>query len=82
MALSHACERFKKQLQNGSKIVFRVLGLNVVFSFFTFLRYQTMGKGYIEQTKIAVRKSRTTALLRALIHIISVDVALWEIELN
>ena len=82
MALSHACECCKKQLQTSSKTVFRVLGLNVVVSFFTFLRYRTVGKGYTEQTKIAVRKSRTTALLRALIHVIPVGVALWEIELN
>ena len=51
-------------------------------SFFKFLRYQTVGKGYTEQTKIAVRRSRTTALLRALVHVIPVSVALWEIELN
>ena len=82
MALSHPFKIYGKQLQKGSKIVFRVLGLNAVVSLFNFLRYQTVGKGYTEQTKIAVRRSRTTALLRALIHAIPVSVALWEIELN
>ena len=71
-----------KQFQEGCKTICRALGLNVIFSFFTFLRYQTVGRGYTEQTKIAIRKSRTTALLRALIHIIPVTVALWEIVLN
>ena len=41
-----------------------------------------VGKGYTEATKIAIRKSRTTALLRALIHFTPVGVALWEIVLN
>ena len=71
-----------KHLQEGGKTICRALGLNVIFSFFTFLRYQTVGRGYTEQTKIAIRKSRTTALLRSLIHIIPVTLALWEIVLN
>ena len=69
-------------MQDSNKTLFRALGLNVVFSLFTFLRYQTVGKGYTEQTKIGIRKSRMTALLRALIHIVPVTVALWEIVLN
>lgn len=77
-----ALQRLMKQLKEGSKTLCRALGLNVIFSFFTFLRYQTVGKGYTEQTKVAIRRSRTTALLRALIHIVPVTVALWEIVLN
>lgn len=82
MHFSRVSLRLWKQLQEGGKTICRALGLNVIFSLFTFLRYQTVGKGYTEQTKIAIRKSRTTALLRALIHIIPVTVALWEIVLN
>ena len=82
MRFSGVSQRLWKQLQQGGKTLCRALGLNVIYSFFTFLSYQTVGKGYTEQTKVAIRKSRTTALLRALIHIIPVTVALWEIVLN
>ena len=46
------------------------------------LRHLTIGKGYTEPTKIAIRRSRTTALLRALIHVVPLSVALWEVILN
>lgn len=82
MPLSKVIKRPKELLQDSSKTLCRALGVNVVFSFFVFLRHKMVGKGYTEPTKIAVRKSRTTALLRALIHIIPVGVALWEIVLN
>lgn len=82
MHFTGVSQRLWKPLQEGGKTLCRALGLNVIYSFLTFLRYQTVGKGYIEQTKIAIRKSRTTALLRALIHIIPVSIALWEIMLN
>lgn len=75
-------KRLKTSLHEGSKALFRALGLNVVFSFFIFLSHQTVGRGYAEQTKIAIRRSRTTALIRTLIHILPVSVALWEIVLN
>ena len=82
MRLSGVSQSPWMQLQESGKTICRALGLNVLFSFFTFLRYQAVGKGYTEQTKIAIRKSRTTALLRALIHLVPVTVALWEIVLN
>ena len=82
MPFSHTLTTCKDGLQDCGKIVSRALGLNVVVSFVRYLRFQMIGKGYTEQTKIAVRRSRTTALLRALIHVIPVGVALWEIELN
>ena len=82
MALLQTIKRPGKLLQEGVKTTCRALGLNVVFPFFHFLRYHTVGKGYNEQTKIAIRRSRTTALLRALIHIFPVSVAIWEIVLN
>ena len=82
MRFSGVSQGLWEQLQEGGKTFGRALGLNVIFSFVTFLRYQTVGKGYTEQTKVAIRKGRTTALLRALIHFIPVTVALWEIVLN
>lgn len=93
MPLSQAMNRAGKFLQDGSKTLgkflrdssktlCRALGLNVIFSFFVFLRHKMVGKGYTEPTKVAIRRSRTTALLRALIHIVPVGVALWEIVLN
>ena len=82
MPISRAAKDPWKLLQDSSKTLCRVLGLNVLFSFFTFLRHKMVGKGYTEATKIAICKSRTTALLRALIHFIPVGVALWEIVLN
>lgn len=82
MPLSQAMKRVKKLLQDSSKTLFRALGLNVIFSLFVFLRHKTVGKGYTEPTKIAIRSSRTAALLRALIHIFPVGVALWLIALN
>ena len=47
-------------------------------------RYDTLqvGKGYDEPTKITIRKNRTTAMLRAMIHIVPLGVALSEIILN
>ena len=82
MHLSRTVKGPWKLLQDSSKTLCRALGLNVIYSFFVFLRHKTVGKGYTEQTKIAIRRSRTTALLRALIHIVPVSVALWEIVLN
>ena len=82
MPLPQVMTRPLKLLQDSSKTLCRALGLNVIFSFFVFLRHKMVGKGYTEPTKIAIRRSRTTALLRTLIHVIPVGVALWEIVLN
>ena len=68
--------------QDFATVLFRALGLQVVVSAFRSLRHLVVGKGYDEPTKIAIRKSRTTALMRALIHIIPVGVAMWEIIIN
>lgn len=40
------------------------------------------GKGFQEQPKVAVHRNRTTSILRALIHVVPVGVALWEVILN
>ena len=64
------------------KLLFRVLGLGVILAGLKSLRRLAIGKGYDEPTKIAIRRSRTTALLRALIHVAPLSVALWEIVLN
>lgn len=69
-------------LQNGCRVLFRVLGLGIILSALKSLRRLSVGKGYGEKTKIAIRQSRTTALLRVLIHVAPVTVALWEVILN
>lgn len=69
-------------LQATTTILFRALGLHVFVSAFRYLRHLAVGKGYDEPTKIAIRKSRTTALMRALIHIVPIGVAMWEIIIN
>lgn len=68
--------------QDFATVLFRALGLQVVVFAFRSLRHLVVGKGYDEPTKIAIRKSRTTALMRTLIHIIPVGVAMWEIIIN
>lgn len=82
MRLTQVKNRLGELLRDSSKTLCRALGLNVVLSFFVLLRHKTVGKGYDESIKIAIRRSRRTALLRALIHILPVSVALWEIVLN
>ena len=69
-------------LQNSTTTLFRALGLHVIVSAFRSLRYLAVGKGYDEPIKIAIRKSRTTALVRAIIHIAPISVAMWEIIIN
>ena len=69
-------------LQDGSKIIFRILGLNIIMAGLKSLRHFSVGKGFTEPTKVAIRKSRTTALLRALIHVVPLSIALWEVMLN
>lgn len=74
-------KQFWSNLRNSFKIVFRALSLSAIIPFIIFLRHP-FGKGFEERTKIAVRKSRSTALLRALVHVIPVGVAIWEVMLN
>lgn len=69
-------------LQDGSKVIFRILGLSIIMAGLKSLRHLSIGKGYDEPTKIAIRQSRTIALLRALIHVAPLSVALWEVILN
>ena len=68
--------------QDGSKVLFRALGLNLVIVGLRSLRHLAVGRGFDESTKITIRKSRKIALLRALIHVVPVGVALWEIVFN
>ena len=69
-------------LQNELKVLFRILGLRIGMTGLKSLRRLSVSKGHDEPTKIAIRRSRTTALLRALIHITPLSVALWGIILN
>ena len=68
--------------QDGSRVLARALGLNLIIVGLRSLRHLAVGKGYDEPTKIVIRKSRQIALLRALIHIVPVGVALWEVIFN
>ena len=68
--------------QNSTTILFRALGLYVIVGAFRSLRHSAVGKGYDEPTKIAIRKSHMTALMRALVHVVPISVAMWEIIIN
>ena len=63
-------------------MLLRILGLDIIVAALKSLRRLMIGKGYTEPTKIAIRQSRKTALLRAFIHIAPLGIALWEITLN
>ena len=63
-------------------ILFRALGLHVLVSALRSILYLAVGKGCHEPTKIAIRRNRTIALLRAFIHIVPISVAMWEIIIN
>ena len=82
MALSRLLNVSWNRFQDGVKILLKAVGLNAVNSIIRSLQYTATGKTCEEHTKIAIRKSRTIALLRAVIHIVPVSVALWEISLN
>ena len=68
--------------KDSGMMVLRALGLNVMVSLFKHLQRLLVGIGHTELTKIAIRRSRRIALLHALIHVIPVGVAVWEIVLN
>lgn len=74
-------KQFWSNVQNSVKTAFRALGLSVIISSIKFLRHP-FGKGFEERTKIAIRKSRPVALLRALVHVVPVGIAIWEVALN
>lgn len=63
------------------KALVRALSFSLVVHAFRGLRYPR-GRGLHEPTKIAIRHSRTIALLRALVHLVPFGFALFEIILN
>ena len=69
-------------IQDSTTVLFRALGVYLIISAFKSLRHWAIGKGYDEPTKIAIRQSRTIALMRAFIHVVPVGVAMWEIIIN
>lgn len=71
-----------RAIRDFTTVLLRALGLHVIVSAFRSLRHLAVGKGYEEPTKIAIRRSRTTALMRSLIHIIPISVAMGEIIIN
>ena len=68
-------------MQDSNQAVFRALGLYVTVAAFRSLRHP-FGKGLEERIKIALHKDRSMTLLRALIHVVPMGVALWEITIN
>ena len=82
MKVANAPRTVWSSFKNGSAVLFRALGLNLIVIGLRSLRHLVLGKGYDEPTKIAIRKSRIIALLRAFIHLVPVGVALWEVILN
>ena len=73
------------QIQDIAKSVLRALGLTIIAHAFrsAFRRFRHItGRGLHEPTKKAIRKNKTVALLRCLIHLIPVSIALFEIILN
>ena len=82
MRIANALRVSWKSLQGSSEVLFRALGLNLILVGLRSLRRLAVGRGFDEPTKIAIRKSRKTALLRALIHVVPLSIALWEITFN
>ena len=82
MKVTNAPGTVWSSFKNGGAVLFRALGLNLIVIGLRSLRHLVLGKGYDEPTKIAIRKCRIIALLRAFIHLVPVGVALWEVILN
>lgn len=82
MKFSKALRSAWHTIQDSTAVLFRALGLYLIVPAFKALRHGAVGKGYDEPTKIAIRNSRTIALMRALIHIVPIGVATWEISIN
>ena len=82
MKFNHALRTSWGNFKGSSEVLFRALGLHLILVGLRSLRSLAVGRGFDEPTKIAIRKSRKTALLRALIHVVPLGVALWEITFN
>ena len=66
-----------------SQKLFRALGLNILVDWIHSLsRFKTKKKSGLELPKVAIQKSRASALLRALIQAVPIGVALWIISIN
>lgn len=72
----------RANIKNTAETLLRALGLYLIASGLRDVKRLAVGKGFDEQTKIAIRKSRRVALLRALIHLFPFAVALSEITVN
>lgn len=80
--LRNLMDKCWKSSQSATKILLRAFGLNLVVSGIRSLKRLAVGRGYDEQIKVAIRRSRKVALLRALIHIPPFCIAVWEVALN
>ena len=82
MKLLNIANKSLESSQAAIEIFLRVFGLNVILSGVQYLKKLTIGKGYREHIKVAIRASRKVALFRALIHLAPFCIAVWEVALN
>lgn len=76
MKIAHALRVSWKSFQCFSEVLFRALGLNLILIGLRSLQRLAVDRGFDKSTKIVIRKSRKIALLRALIHIVLLNIAL------
>ncbi|KAL9585099.1 MAG: hypothetical protein Q9212_001725 [Teloschistes hypoglaucus] len=79
--------QFRKHLwlgfQDYATITFRALGLNIVVCWFrSFFSRKIKRRSRIERPKVAIRKHRPAAFLRALVHVLPVTGALFLVTIN
>ena len=66
------------RIRHETGLFLRGIGLGIVVTFFRGI----FTKDFLEPEKVAIRRSRITALLRTLIHVVPVGLAIFEIVLN
>ena len=76
MKIANALRVLWKSFQGSGEVLFRALGLNLILVGLRSLRRLAVGRRFDEPIKTAIRKSRKTALLRALIYVVPLGVAL------
>ncbi|KAL8667912.1 MAG: hypothetical protein Q9202_000377 [Teloschistes flavicans] len=82
-----AFSQFMQHLWSGFKhyatIAFRALGLNIVVCWLrSFFSEKINRKQHIEFPKVAIRRHRPSAFLRALVHVLPVTAALFLVIIN
>ena len=83
MALLRYPKRLWVGFQSRAQIVLRALGLNILVCWLRSLKFRKVKKtSHVELPKIAIRRNRLSALLRALVHAIPVTAALALVTVN